>query len=373
VAWAAPVAVAVLAYHWAYFGIPLRQGPRSALSPPPGDEGHLAASSSRGQGASSSFTADRRDRGDRSSRARCATTIRALAATCGAAACSRHWLFVGRWAAVARWRVLGTAAHDGRAASPLPVPARRLRFGPQAHPRARRALRGRPGPGRVHVRTTVGSACASGPSPPSTRSCGTLPRSPIAYYAGRRLAIFALPGVEEGKAVIRSTHPVVVGRRAHGIRVTFAGDRLRAFEGTDETMQGRPRGRRGPRPGRAPAPARPVGRPFPARHGRGAQSQPPTARGRRGHGHALRGGAELLEPDRPLDGVPDERPLPGAPSVARSANQGGRGGGDHPRDHARPARRHGGHRVAGRVLGSRRAAIPTAQGHSALSEGTSPP
>jgi hypothetical protein len=81
--------------------------------------------------------------------------------------------------------------------------------------------------------TTAGSACGSGRLLRAPRAVD-VPRSPIAFYAGRRLAIFALPGIEEGKAVIRE-HPVVVGG-ARGSRVTFAGDRLRV-EGTDETMQ----------------------------------------------------------------------------------------------------------------------------------------
>ena len=59
-------------------------------------------------------------------------------------------------------------------------------------------------------------------------------RSPIAFYAERRLVILAAPRVADGKAEVREYPIVVAGPR--GSRVTFAADRLRV-EGADETMR----------------------------------------------------------------------------------------------------------------------------------------
>jgi hypothetical protein len=58
--------------------------------------------------------------------------------------------------------------------------------------------------------------------------------SPIVFYAERRVVILALPGVVDGRAVIREHPMVVAGPR--GSRVAFIGDRLRV-EGAEETLQ----------------------------------------------------------------------------------------------------------------------------------------
>jgi hypothetical protein len=229
VAWAAPVAILVLAYHWAYFGSPLRQGLAPRFSAPWG-EGHLGLLVSPGKGlfvftpialiaVIGLMRALRYD-------------DRVLAVTCGAAVLA-HWLFVGRWA---EW-------HGGESWGPrlmtdaLPLLFLFLPDGYDLMPRLTVVL------GVLSVAVQALGAFAydyrwerlrQRPVSSEHPELWDVPRSPIAFYAGRRLAIFALPGIEEGKAVIRE-HPVVVGG-ARGSRVTFAGDRLRV-EGTDETMQ----------------------------------------------------------------------------------------------------------------------------------------
>jgi hypothetical protein len=119
VAWAAPVAVLVLAYHWACFGSPLRQGLTPRFSAPWG-EGHLGLLVSPGKGlfvftpialiavaGLRARAALRRSRARRHLRGR---RPRPLAVR-------------GALGGMARRRVLGPAAHDGRAPSPVPVPA----------------------------------------------------------------------------------------------------------------------------------------------------------------------------------------------------------------------------------------------------------
>jgi hypothetical protein len=61
-----------------------------------------------------------------------------------------------------------------------------------------------------------------------------VPRSPIAFYASRRLLYFALPSVHDGRVSIRE-HPVVVGG-PRGSRVHFAGEGPRV-EGAEPTVQ----------------------------------------------------------------------------------------------------------------------------------------
>ena len=229
VACAAPVAVLVLAYHWAYFGSPLRQGLTPRFSAPWG-EGHLGLLVSPGKGlfvftpialiaVAGLVRALRYD-------------DRVLAATCGAAALA-HWLFVGRWA---EW-------HGGESWGPrlmtdaLPLLFLFLPDGYDLVPRLTVAL------GVLSVAVQALGAFAydyrwerlrQRPVSAEHPELWDVPRSPIAFYAARRLVLFALPRIADGKVEILE-HPVVLGG-AHGSRVAFPGDRLRV-EGTDETMQ----------------------------------------------------------------------------------------------------------------------------------------
>jgi len=229
VAWAAPVALLVLAYHWAYFGSPLRQGLAPRFSAPWG-EGHLGLLLSPGKGLFV-FTpialiaviglvrALRYD-------------DRVLAATCGAAVLA-HWLFVGRWA---EW-------HGGESWGPrlmtdaLPLLFLFLPDGYDVVPRLTVAL------GMLSVAVQALGAFAydyrwerlrQRPVTSEHPELWDVPHSPIVFYAVRRLVTFALPRVADGKAEILE-HPIVLGG-PHGSRVAFAGDRLRV-DGTDETIQ----------------------------------------------------------------------------------------------------------------------------------------
>ncbi|HEY8147620.1 MAG TPA: hypothetical protein VIK51_01720 [Vicinamibacteria bacterium] len=229
VAWAMPLAALVLAYHWAYFGSPWRQGLAPRFSAPWG-EGHLGLLVSPGKGlfvftpialvaVAGLVRALRYD-------------DRALAATCGAAVLA-HWVFVGRWA---EW-------HGGESWGPrlmtdaLPLLFLFLPDGYDLAPRLTVAL------GVLSVAIQALGAFAydyrwerlrQRPVAAIHSELWDVPQSPIVFYATRRLAILALPRIADGKVEIRE-HPIVLGG-AHGSRVTFAGDRLRV-EGTDETMQ----------------------------------------------------------------------------------------------------------------------------------------
>jgi hypothetical protein len=224
-----PVAALVFAYHWAYFGSPLRQGLAPRFSAPWG-EGHLGLLVSPGKGLFV-FTpialiavvglvrALRYD-------------DRALAATCGAAVLA-HWVFVGRWA---EW-------HGGESWGPrlmtdaLPLLFLFLPDGYDLAPRLTVAL------GVLSVAIQALGAFAydyrwerlrQRPVAAEHPELWDVPHSPIVFYATRRLIILALPHIADGKAEIRD-HPIVLGG-ARGSRVTFSGDGLRV-DGADETMQ----------------------------------------------------------------------------------------------------------------------------------------
>jgi len=230
-AWAMPVAALVLAYHWAYFGSPWRQGlPAAGRFSAPWGEGHLGLLVSPGKGlfvftpialmaVAGLVRALRYD-------------DRVLAAICGAAVLA-HWLFVGRWA---EW-------HGGESWGPrlmtdaLPLLFLFLPDGYDLAPRLTVGL------GVLSAAIQVLGAFAydyrwerlrQRPVTATHPELWDVPHSPIAFYATRRLVIFALPRLADGKVEIRE-HPIVLGG-AHGSRLAFAGDRLRAF-GADETMQ----------------------------------------------------------------------------------------------------------------------------------------
>ena len=213
------MAALVLAYHWAYFGSPLRQGLTPRFSAPWG-EGHLGLLVSPGKGlfvftpialiaVAGLVRALRYD-------------DRVLAVTCGAAVLA-HWLFVGRWA---EW-------HGGESWGPrlmtdaLPLLFLFLPDGYDLVPRLTVAL------GALSVAIQALGAFAydyrwerlrQRPVAAMHPELWDVPRSPIVFYATRRLVIPALPIIADGKVEIRE-HPMVLGG-PRGSRVTFSGDRL---------------------------------------------------------------------------------------------------------------------------------------------------
>jgi hypothetical protein len=228
--WSFPVAALVLAYHWVYYGSPLRQGLAVERFSAPWGEGHLGLLVSPGKGLFV-FTpvavmgvvglvrALRYD-------------DRALAATCGLAVLA-HWILVGRWL---EW-------HGGESWGPrlltdaLPLVFLFLPDGYDLAPRLTVAL------GVLSIGVQALGAFAydyrwerlrQRPVTATHPELWDVPRSPIAFYAGRRVLIFAVPRIADGKVEVRE-HPVVVGG-THGSRVTFTTDAIRV-DGVDETLQ----------------------------------------------------------------------------------------------------------------------------------------
>jgi hypothetical protein len=157
---------------------------------------------------------------------------RVLAATCGAAVLA-HWVFVGRWS---EW-------HGGESWGPrmmtdaLPLLFLFLPDGYDLAPRLTVAL------GALSVAVQALGAFAydyrwerlrQRPVAAAHPELWDLPRSPIAFYAARRLIIPALPRIVDGKVEV-SEHPIVIAG-PRGSRVTFAGETLRV-DGADETMR----------------------------------------------------------------------------------------------------------------------------------------
>ena len=230
--WAAPVAAAVLAYHWVYFGSPLRQGlvgVGDRFSAPWG-EGHLGLLLSPAKGLLvftpvAAMAVVGLVRAFRQGQ-------RWIAATCGAAALA-HWAFVGRWS---EW-------HGGECWGPrmmtdaLPLLFLFLPEGYDLAPGLTVAL------GVVSVAVQALGAFSydyrwerlrQRPLSASHPELWDVGHSPIAFYAERRVVLLALPGTVDGRAVLRE-HPVMIAG-PHGSRVTFTADRLRV-EGADETVQ----------------------------------------------------------------------------------------------------------------------------------------
>ena len=230
-AWGAPVVAMVLAYHWAYFGSPLAQGlPTTGRFSAPWGEGHLGLLVSPAKGllvftpvalmaVAGLVRALRYDE-------------RALAATCGAAAIA-HWLLLGRWA---EW-------HGGESWGPrmmtdaLPLLFLFLPDGYDLAPRITVAL------GVVSVAVQALGAFAydyrwerlrQRPVAAVHPEIWDVAHAPVAYYAGRRVLLLALPRVEDGKVEIREYPFVVAGAR--GSRVTFVGEGVRV-DGSDETLE----------------------------------------------------------------------------------------------------------------------------------------
>lgn len=155
-----------------------------------------------------------------------------LVVTFGGAAVA-HWLLMGRWA---EW-------HGGEAWGPrmmtdaLPL---LLFFLPEAldrHPRLTVALCA------LSIAVQALGAFAydyrwerlrQRPVSSEHPELWDVPRSPIAFYASRRLVLLALPAIHEGRVVIRE-HPIVIGDEP-GARVRFAGEDVKV-EGSEPTVE----------------------------------------------------------------------------------------------------------------------------------------
>ena len=231
VLWALPAIVFVLVYQWLYFGSPWVHGfsGSTARFNAPWGEGHLGLLVSPAKGLLV-FTPlvvcgvaglVRAFRGG----------DRWLAATLSVAACV-HWLLMGRWG---EW-------HGGESFGPrlmtdaLPLLFAFLPEGMLALPRA----------GVVLAALSVGAQALGAFSydyawervyqrkAESSSALWSVAESPLAFYAQRRAVIFALPGVAEGRAIVREHPEVLLGAR--GSRVTFAGTGP-VLDGVDETLE----------------------------------------------------------------------------------------------------------------------------------------
>ena len=235
-AWAAPVAALLLAYQWWYFGSPLRHGfsGSGARFSEPWGHGHLALLVSPAKGllvftpvviVALAGLASAYRRGERW-----------LAATLGAAAAA-HWILIGRWS---EW-------HGGESWGPrmmtdaLPLLFVFLPDGFNVMPRVAPAL------AVVSVAVQAlgafsydyrwerlhGRGGADAGRGPGATALWDVVRSPIPFYLQRRVVLFALPGVKDGRAHVRE-HPVVVAGST-GSRVTFSSDPPRV-DGAETTL-----------------------------------------------------------------------------------------------------------------------------------------
>jgi hypothetical protein len=234
-AWAAPVAALLMAYQWSYFGSPLRHGfsGSGARFSEPWGHGHLGLLASPAKGllvftpvviaaVAGLWSAYRKGE-------------RWPALTLGAAAAA-HWIFMGRWS---EW-------HGGESWGPrmmtdaLPLLFVFLPDGFNLMPRVAPAL------AAVSVAVQALGAFsydyrwerlhwrgAEGGRVPAAALWDVV-RSPIPFYLQRRVAIFALPAVRDGRVYVRE-HPVVV-LGPTGSRVIFSSDPPRV-EGAEATME----------------------------------------------------------------------------------------------------------------------------------------
>lgn len=234
-AWAAPVVALLAVYQWRYFGSPLAHGfsGSGARFSEPWGHGHLGLLLSPAKGllvftpvvlvaAAGLALAFRRGE-------------RWAAATLGGAAVA-HWILMGRWS---EW-------HGGESWGPrmmtdaLPLLFVFLPDGFNLLPRAAPAL------AVVSVAVQALGAFSydyrwerlfwrrAEAGPGSRAALWDVAHSPIPFYLQRRVVIFALPGVKEGRAYVRE-HPVVVAGGA-GSRVLFSSDPPRV-DGAEATLE----------------------------------------------------------------------------------------------------------------------------------------
>lgn len=243
--WGAPVALFVLAYQWHYFGAPLRHGFSGATAvrfAAPWGEGHLGLllSPAKGWFVFTPLTLvalagmlrawrGRRSRGAVDDEHR--RGERALVLSLGGGVVA-HWLLMGRWS---EW-------HGGASFGPrLMTDALPLLwvFLPEGLLAARRA-------GGVLALVSVAVQALGAfaydlrweklyqrDAPAVERSLWRPSLSPLWFYASTRVLTPALPGLREGRVILRE-YPFVVGG-AEGSRVAFEGERLRVF-GSDPTL-----------------------------------------------------------------------------------------------------------------------------------------
>lgn len=236
-AWAVPVAALLMAYQWWYFGSPLRHGfsGSGARFSEPWGHGHLGLLVSPAKGllvftpvvivaVAGLVSAYRRGE-------------RWPAATLGAAAAA-HWILMGRWS---EW-------HGGESWGPrlmtdaLPLLFVFLPDGFNVMPRIAPAL------AVVSVAVQALGAFSydyrwerlhwrgadAGRGPGATAALWDVVRSPIPFYLQRRVVLFALPAVKDGRAHVREHAVVVAGPT--GSRVTFTSDPPRV-DGAEATLE----------------------------------------------------------------------------------------------------------------------------------------
>ena len=234
-AWGAPVAIALLGYQWWYFGSPLRHGfsGSGARFAEPWGQGHLGLLVSPAKGllvftplvvvaAAGLVAAYRQGR-------------RWPAVTFGAAALA-HWILIGRWS---EW-------HGGESWGPrmmtdaMPLLFVFLPDGFNLMPRVAPVLAG------ISVAVQALGAFSydyrwerlygrgSEGDRGSNAALWDVVHSPIPFYLQRRVVLFALPAVKDGRAYVRE-HAIVVGGRS-GSRVLFTSDPPRV-DGAEATIE----------------------------------------------------------------------------------------------------------------------------------------
>jgi hypothetical protein len=228
--WALPGVVFVLVYQWVYFGSPLAHGfsGSGARFNAPWGEGHLGLLVSPAKGL----------------------LVFTPLVVCGVVGLVRAWRGGDRWlattlsvAAFAHWLLMGRWGewHGGESFGPrlmtdaLPLLFAFLPEGLLALPRA----------GVLLAALSVAAQALGAFSydyawervvqrPASTSALWNVAESPLVFYAQRRVVILALPGVAEGRAVVREHPEVLLGPR--GSRATFTGSGP-VLDGGDETLE----------------------------------------------------------------------------------------------------------------------------------------
>jgi hypothetical protein len=230
--WAAPPLLLLSLYQLAYFGSPLGHGFSGGLAArfsEPWGRGQLGLLLSPGKGL---FVFTPLALVALVGLARAARRGEPWTAATLGGAVAAHVLFIGRWS---EW-------HGGESFGPrmmtdaLPLLFVFLPAGFEALPRLGPAL------AAVSVAVQLLGAFAydyrwerlyQRPAPAGHAELWDVARSPIVFHAAQRVVLFALPGIEEGRAFARE-HPLVpFGPR--GSRVTFGGGALRV-EGSERNF-----------------------------------------------------------------------------------------------------------------------------------------
>lgn len=228
--WASPLALFVLGYNWLVFGSPVQHGFSGSLGrfSAPWGLGHLGLLLSPAKGLFIFTPLVVVGLAGLLRAYRCGE--RWLASTLAAAALG-HWLLMGRWS---EW-------HGGESWGPrlmtdaLPLLFLFLPEGLDLLPRLGPAL----AVFSVAVQALGAFAYDYRWERLYQRAEGRsselwgVARSPIPFYAERRVLILALPGLRDGKVVVREHPMVLLGPQ--GSRVRFAGEGV-TLSGTDDTL-----------------------------------------------------------------------------------------------------------------------------------------